>query len=440
MKVLRSVIPAALLFCSRSGGIAAEATAVQVRVLTREALAAREAGNLPQFLEKIDSAAALRPDYPRLLVNLAEAQLVNGQPEQAVATLTRLAALGVNSPVDKAPAFAALRERDDFKAVVKRLTANLQPVGDGEIAFSLPGMTGLIEGVAYREKTRQYFFGDVHHRGIWVRAPDGKVRRFTAEDAALFAVFGVAVDEAHNTLWAATSAVPAMRGYTPELENAAGLAEFDLETGELRGVRRIAANGQPHILGDLAVAPDGSVFASDSAAPVLWKLAPGAAAPEIFLESEEFVSLQGLAFNADGSVLYLADYSSGPLGIDLGSRKVWRLESPANTTLIGLDGLARAPNGDLLATQNGVRPMRVLRLALDAGGRAITGVTVLEAAHLTMASVALGCVAGDDFVFIGNSGWSRFEDPEPKETAPRPVPIFRTKLESAAAPKDPAKR
>lgn len=426
---------AATFFVGTGGWAEAESTAIQVRILTREALAAREAGNLPRFLEKIDSAAALRPDYPRLLVNLAEAQLANGQPEQAVATLVRLAALGVHSPVDKTPAFAALRERDDFKAVVKRLNANLEPAGTGEIAFSLPGMTGLVEGVAYREKTRQYFFGDVHHRGVWVRSPDGKIRRFTPEDNAVFGIFGVAVDEAHNTLWAATSAVPAMRGYTDELANAAGMAEFDLETGELRGVRRVPANGQPHILGDLAVAPDGSVFASDSAAPVLWKLAPGAAAPEVFLESEEFVSLQGLAFNADGNVLYVADYSSGPLGIDLGSRKVWRLEIPTAATLIGLDGLVRAPNGDLLATQNGVRPMRVLRLALDEGRRAVAQVTVLEAAHLTMASLALGCVAGDDFVFIGNSGWSRFEDPEPKETAPRPVPIFRAKLGAVAPPK-----
>lgn len=438
MNFLRLLLPAALLG-GVVGSIGAESAAIQVRTLTRDALAAREAGNLPRFLEKMDAAVALRPDYPRLFVNLAEAQLANGQPEQAVATLARLAALGVNSPVDKAPAFATLRERDDFKAVVKRLTANLEPVGSGEIVFSLPGMTGLIEGVAYREKTRQYFFGDVHHRGVWVRSPDGKIRRFTPEDNAVFAVFGVAVDEAHNALWAATSAVPAMRGYTADLENAAGIAEFDLETGELRGVRRVPANGQPHILGDLAVASDGSVYASDSAAPVLWKLAPGATAPEIFIESDEFVSLQGLAFNADGSVLYLADYSSGPLGIDLGSRKVWRLESPANATLIGLDGLARAPNGDLLATQNGVRPMRVLRLALDEGGRAVTQATVLESAHLTMASLALGCVAGDDFVFVGNSGWSRFEDPEPKETSPRPVPVFRTKLGSAVPPKSPSK-
>jgi hypothetical protein len=45
-----------------------------------------------------------------------------------------------------------------------------------------------------------------------------------------------------------------------------------------------------------------------------------------------------------------------------------------------------------------------------------------------MAEPALGCIADGAFVFIGNAGWSRFEDPDPKPTAPRPVPIFRTKL------------
>jgi hypothetical protein len=440
MHPARIIFSGVVLFVSSAAFVRAQPEAIQIRQLTRDALAAKEAGNLPQFLAKIEAAAQLRPDYPRLLVNLAEAQVLNDRPEEAVATLQRLATLGVNSPVDKGAAFAPLRARPDFQAVAKRLAANLEPIGSGEITFSLPGMTGLIEGIAWREKTRQFFFGDVHHRVIWVRAADGKVRRFTTEQDTVYGIFGVAVDEEHNTLWAATSAVPAMRGYTDDLENASGLAEFDLETGELRSVKRVGASRVSHILADLAVAPDGSVFASDSASPILWKLAPGAAAPEIFLQSEEFVSLQGLTFNADGTVLYLADHSSGLLGVDLGSRRVWNLGTPADSTLIGIDGLARAPNGDLLATQNGVRPMRVLRVTLDDAGRAVDQVKVLESAHLTMASVALGCVAGDDFVFVGNSGWSRFETESPKETAPRPVPIFRTKLPANPPSRGPAKR
>jgi hypothetical protein len=71
----------------------------------------------------------------------------------------------------------------------------------------------------------------------------------------------------------------------------------------------------------------------------------------------------------------------------------------------------------------------VLRLALDASGEAVAAVTVLESAHLNMPSPSLGCIAtGGDLFFIGNAGWSRFEGEEIKPTAPRPVPIFRTKI------------
>lgn len=411
---------------------AAEPSAIQARLLAREAHAAREAQNFPVFLRKIEEAVSLRPDYPRLLVNLAEAQVVNERPDDAIATLNRLAALGTHSPVDKAAAFTPLRERPDFKAVVTRLEANLAPVGEGEIAFSVPGMTGIIEGIAWREKTREFFFGDVHHRTIWVRAADGKVRRFTEADEALPGVFGIAIDEARGTLWAAVSGVSVMSGADPKIRDSAGLAEFDLETGKLRGVKSVVRDGLPHALGDLAIAPDGSVFATDSMAPMLWRLAPGEASVSLFVENSEFVSLQGLAFTADGTALFVADHSSGLLRVDISTRVVRRLDTPPDTTLIGIDGLTVGPNGDLLAVQNGVRPLRVLQVELTPGGDGVANITVLESGHLSMGAPALGCLSGGNFFFIGNSGWSRFEELDPKPTAPRPVPIFRTKLQSAA--------
>jgi hypothetical protein len=407
---------------------AAEPAVVTARTLAREALAAHDAKDEKTFLAKMTAAVALRPDYPHLLVNLAEAQTANDQPEAAVATLGRLADLGAHSPVDKDEQLAALRDRKDFQALLVRINANLQPVGEHEIAFTLPGMTGLIDGIAWREKTKEYLFGDVHLRAVWLRAADGTVRRFSEPDDTLPGVFGLAVDEDHGALWAATSTVSAMPGYTPEQDGAAGIAELDLDSGKLRRVARVPADGQAHVLGHVALAPDGAVFATDSVAGVLWRLARDAKEPERFLESDEFVSLQGLVFSPDGKSLFLSDHANGLLRVDLAQRSIRRLDTPPNTTLIGIDGLALAPNGDLLAVQNGLHPIRILRLAVDATGDSVTDVKVLESAHPNMAEPALGCVVGDSFVFIGNAGWSRFEDPDPKPTAPRPVPIFRTKL------------
>lgn len=416
--------------------------AAQAMTLAREAATAAEAKDNATYLAKMEQAVALRGDFPRILVNLAAAQLANDKPDEALATLGRLAALGFNSPVEKSPEFAALKERKEFKDVVKKLAANNQPQGRGEIAFILREVTGLIEGIAWREATGEFYFGDVNGRAVWVRGPkeerEGKPRRLTPEGDELYGVFGLAIDEASRTLWAATSAVPAMRGFSFEMDGTAALAEIDLDSGAIRRtipVVRKAGDRQSHVLGDLALGPDGSVFLPDSGAPILWRLAPGASELQVFAESSEFMSPQGVVVAADRGALIVSDHANGLLRVDLRTAAVRLLESPPGTSLLGLDGLALAPNGDLLAIQNGLRPNRVLRLGLDGAAETVSEVKVLEAAHLQMAAPSLGCIAtGGDFFFIGNAGWTRFENTDGKPSEPRSVPIYRTKL-AGEAPK-----
>jgi len=428
LKRWKSLIAFVLL---AANGFAQPPAAAEAMRLAREGAAAADAQDFPTYLAKMEAAVALRPDFPRILTNLAAAQLANGHDDDAIATLNRLAALGVHSPVDKSEEFVALRGRKEFTAVVAKLAKNLEGIGEADIAFTVPEMTGVIEGVAWREKTGDFFFGDVYNRAVWLRTKDKKVRRFSAEDDAVFGMFGLAVDEESGALWGATSAVPSMRGYANDLDGAAGLAEFDLDSGALRRVVRVPAthDHQTHVLGDLALAPDGGIFLPDSGAPVLWWLPPRAAELAVFAESPEFLSLQGVIVTPEFGALLVADHANGLLRVDLTTHAVRRLESPPDTTLIGLDGLVRAPNGDVIAIQNGLKPARVLRLTLDANGEAVTAVKVLESAHLNMTAPALGCIAtGGDLFFIGNAGWSRFEGEDIQPTAPRPVPIFRTKL------------
>ena len=413
---------------------AEEPSAARAMRLAREAAAAAEAQDKPGYLAKMEQAVALRPDFPRMLVNLAAAQLANDRADDALATLEKIAALGFSSPVEKSAEFTALRERKEFKDVVKKLAANLHPKGAGETEFMLREVTGLIEGIAWREKTDEFYFGDVNGRAVWMRNKDGTLRRFTPEGDDLLGVFGLAIDESTGALWAATSAVSAMRGFTPDMDGTAALAEIDLATGAIRRtipIVRRRGDRESHVLGDLALGPDGSVYLPDSGGPVLWRLAPGAASLEPFIEHPEFMSLQGVVVVAGGAALLLSDHANGLLRVDLGSRQVLRLESPPDTSLIGLDGMAVTPTGDVLAIQNGLRPIRVVRIALEPNADAITKVTVLESGHITMAAPSLGCIAtGGHFFFIGNAGWTRFENTDGAPSSPRTVPIFRTKLDA----------
>lgn len=427
-----------------SGGMAAEDVippVVEAMRLARQAAELAAAGDAVGYLRGMESAVALRPDFPRMLVNLAAAQVANAQPDAAVATLGKLADLGLHSPVEESRDFSALRGRPDFAAVTRRLAANLHPRGAGEIAFTLREFTGLPEGLAWREATGEFLIGDVHNRAIWRRQSDGALRRLTTEDGGLLGVFALAVDEPAGRLWAATAAVPAMRGFTEDLDGTSALVEIALATGKVVRswpVPRAAGDRYSHVLGDLALAADGTVWLTDSGAPVLWRLAPGAPGLEAWLESPEFPSLQGVIARSPTTLL-VADHANGLLRIDVATRRLQLLPPPSGATLIGLDGLIPLPDGRVVAVQNGTRPARVLRLELAPGDEAVIAVDVLESAHLAMAGPALGCMGPGGVVHvIGNAGWPRFNDGA-AESPPRSVPVFRIQA-GAPALKGPAGR
>jgi hypothetical protein len=123
-------------------------------------------------------------------------------------------------------------------------------------------------------------------------------------------------------------------------------------------------------------------------------------------------SPQGAAVVDGGRALIVADYSSGLQRIDLSTGAVVRLEEPEAVTLTGVDGVAR-DGDDLILTQNGNAPQRVLRLRLADHARRIAGVEVLlanPALNGDPPDMALGTAAGRSFVFVVRSGWTKADD------------------------------
>src|SRR4051812_31722640 len=108
----RRMLFAALTFvlADTYGQVSATAQAMQ---LAREGTKAADEKDYATYLAKMEAAVALRPDFPRMLVNLAAAQVAADRPDDALATLERLANLGFSSPVEKSDDFAALRPRKE---------------------------------------------------------------------------------------------------------------------------------------------------------------------------------------------------------------------------------------------------------------------------------------------------------------------------------------
>lgn len=368
------------------------------------------------------AALRLRPDSPRYRYNAAAFSARAGDEAAALAALRELASLGVFFPAERDPDFATLQGKPGFLAALRSLAANREPRGALELRGELPGRTGIIEGIAFRDRTGEFFLGDVHYRCIWRRDARGQVTRFTAEDEELLGIFGIAIDERRNTLWATMTALPEMAGYTAEMKGQTGLAEFNLATSDLRRVIPVPGDGRDHGLGDLVLGADGTVYATDSLAPVIWKYSPEAEEIEKFVESSDFSSLQGLAFV--NRVLIVSDYDNGLFAVEAPTADAARasaivvrpLAAPAGTTLVGLDGLLSTPLG-LVATQNGTNPQRIVLIALATEKQSPTAVTILASGQPALTDLTLLTLANGQPTAVAGSGWEGF-DPT-KSPSPR---------------------
>lgn len=418
---MRLLLP---LFLALFGALSA---APQHTVLLKESAAAGKAGDTATALAKLEEAAKLRPDYPRIQLNLARAYAAQNRPDDALAALDRLAAMGLSLNIAGDPALTSVSEIPRFQTTAARLTANATQLSGELSAMHLPGVTGILESCLYDPVADEWYFSDVRNRCIWKRGVAGRLLQVTRDEEKLDGVFKLLLTPDRQTLWAGTASIGVMTGANNDEGARSTLIAFDFASGHILGRYPVPADGRKHLLGDFILAADGALYATDSFSPVIWRLPPGGKQLEAWLESEDFLNLQGLAFSADGQSLFVADYSNGVWCIDVATKSAALLVAPPEATFFGIDGLY-AVKGGLLAVQNGINPQRVLRIEPKEGStpsptRAVAG------GYPAMTDLSLGTVAGGRFHFIADSGWALF-DPMPAKLPPaRKVTVYSFKIE-----------
>lgn len=413
-----------LALCALALGCVALSAAPRHVVLLREAAVAAKAGDQAVVLARLEEAVRLRPDYPRIQINLARTYAAAGRADDALAALQRVADMGLALNLAADPGLAPLNDLPRFQALAARLASGAEPFGAAdETAFALTEVTGIIESCLVDPITLQWYFGDVRNRCVWHRDTStgvGLLRKFTSDEDSLDGVFKIALSPDRKTLWAATATVGVMTGPDAEDGKRSALVAIDFATGRVRARFPVPADERKHLLGDFVIAADGSLYATDSLSPVIWRLPAGGEALEPWLESDEFMSLQGVAFGAGESSLYVADYANGIWRIEVATKTPTLLTAPANATFFGIDGLYSVPGG-LLAVQNGVNPQRVLRL--EPAGHGPSPTRIIATGRPDMTDLALGQVFNGRFHFVGNSGWALFDPPPVQPPAARPVTI-----------------
>jgi hypothetical protein len=410
------------------------------RFYERQAIAAYQSKDFAAFLENMKRSEALRPNHPRLLYNLAAALALNGRQPEAVSTLDKLARMKLFYAIEKDDDFAALKNTAEFQALVEAFRRNAEPTANAKTALTVREKGLVPESVAFDAATKTFYLAGVAGRKILRVNERGESKIFADRSAGLWSVFGIKVDSKRRLLWAATSAHEQMPGLQSGEDGQAGIFAFDLKTGKLVKKYLLPNQTPPHLLGDLAIAPNGDVYATDSRSPDIFVVRAGKNEIELFLESKEFVSLQGLDFSADGRFLYAADYSKGIFRINLVSKEIVALAPPPDATLLGIDGIYFEEN-NLIAIQNGVEPQRIVRLTLAKNSAQITGFDVLEANNPLFDDLTLGVLSGREFFFIADSQWNLLGN-DGKFAAPatlRDIIILKMSLNDREPRKKPGK-
>lgn len=210
------------------------------------------------------------------------------------------------------------------------------------------------------------YFGSMATGTIYRAAPGASRAEpwIVASAARLTNVLGVLADDRSNTLWVCQN-VAGRRGGAPAAGPTA-LRAFDLTSGAPRGTYPFPADAG--YCNDIAVAPDGVVYASESYRGRVHRLRPGAAALEVWASDSAINVIDGLAFLADGS-LYVNTFDTGrlfriPVHADGSAGAVVPIET--SLPLVRPDGLRTAgPRTLIQAEQRG----RVAELTID-GNRA----------------------------------------------------------------------
>jgi sugar lactone lactonase YvrE len=387
-------------------GIAAVDSANVARMAWSSAVRASRQKNTVAARAEIERAASAWPTQPAYVWNRVWFAAAAGDTPTMLAALRDYARMGLGRDL-RDSVFDRFRADATFQELVQEHERNRSPLAASTVRLTMSDSTQWPEGVDYDARTGNFYVTSVRHRTVVEVTPEGRERDvWPRSQPGTGAVFAVRVDSRRGVLWATTSALRQMAGWTVADSGRAALLEVRIRDGAV--LRRWDLPSGNHVLGDVAIGPAGDVFMSDSHEPVLYRLRRGRDSLEA-IRSPLFRSLQGVALTPDGRVAYVADYSHGILRVDLERSSVTRVDESAGITTLGCDGIAWH-EGSIVAIQNGVAPARVVRFTLHASGTRIVDATTLDRNWTVADEPTIGTIVGDDFVYVANSQWEKYDE------------------------------
>ena len=283
----------------------------------------------------------------------------------------------------------------------------------------VPASAGLVESVFVAPNGLEALATSVSQRAAYARQPgEGWLE---VAIPGTYALSGIVSTADGKTGWVASANID---GSPEDAARFTGLIGLTGDPGNSLYIPAPAGV----MVADLAIGPDGTVYASDPQDGGVYRAPPGATALAALVAPGTFRSPQGLAVSADGARLYLSDYRYGLAMVDLASGAAVRLASDVPAALDGVDGLW-LHMGELIAVQNGTSPMRISAFRLSEDGTRITGHRLLEQAHPEWTEPLGGSIARGALYYVATGQWARYDKGSLREgQSPIPSVIRRLPL------------
>lgn len=277
--------------------------------------------------------------------------------------------------------------------------------GDGVVAMTLEGDPANYQAIAWDGSRGRLLVGTASEGRVLAVDADGNTETLlqASEENGLWSVSGLAVDEGRKRLWISSSSTPRFARYSVSDGNRSALFEFDLEGLKLIARHDMPADGRYHELGGLSVSDAGDVYVVDTVMPVIYRKRPQVPGLEPYVASEGLVAFTDVAVTPDNNRLFASDPVTGIFMVDTTAESAAMLSGPETLNLGGIQSVDYV-DGKLFVVQAGIRPERLVRLELDAGGSAVENVVPMAIALESFERPGAGAVAGDDYYYFANAG------------------------------------
>lgn len=373
--------------------------------LYNSSIKAYEAKDFKTFLKLTKTLDSIRPFHPTYLYNLASANALNDNYEEALIALRNLVLMDNTIDFENDEDFKSMKNDSGFAAILELKKNQNKTVETSKPVVTLSEKDLHPEGVIYLPKSKVWLASSIRKRKIIsFDIASGKCTDWLKGNS-LLAVLALKADFNEQFLWVATAAFPEMEHYDKQLEGKSEVLKIDIKTKQI--VKRFTVDGN-HVFGDLILAKNGTVYISDSAKPIVYQIKNDAISEFVSFENDGY-NLQGLAFNVTYDKLFVADYLKGITIIDCNSKAKTYLEFPDGSVAKGIDGLVFW-NNSLIAVQNGVKPIRIVRYQLNQQQNGFVDFKVLDNNRPEFNEPALATVVGDKLYFFANSPWNAYNN------------------------------